>query len=43
MSATAMLLTDIAKALADQAEVDVTSVRIGPVDLGLPDKSEPTA
>jgi hypothetical protein len=41
--ATAMLLLDLARALADQARVDVTSVRIGPVDLGSPDKSELTA
>ena len=41
--ATAKLLVDIAHALADQANVDLTSVRIGPVDLGPPDDQRSTA
>jgi hypothetical protein len=40
--ATARLLVDIAKALADEASVDVKIVRIGPVDLGSPGTSEIT-
>ena len=43
MDATAKLLKDIAQALADRAKVHVSGVRIGPVDLGSPDKSEITA
>jgi hypothetical protein len=39
----AKLLVDIAQALADQSNVDVSSVRIGPVDLGSPDDQRPTA
>jgi hypothetical protein len=41
--ATAKLLLDIARALADQANVDLSSVRIGPVDLGSPDDQRATA
>jgi hypothetical protein len=41
--AAARLLQDLAQPLADQEQVDVGSVRIGPVDFGLPDKSETTA
>jgi stage III sporulation protein SpoIIIAA len=40
---TARLLRDIARSLADHENVDVAHIRIGPVDLGSPDKSEPTA
>ncbi len=36
MGTTAKLLFDIALALSDEAKVDVSSVRIGPVDLGAP-------
>jgi hypothetical protein len=35
--ATARLLLAIAQTLADQENVDVARVRIGPVDLGSPD------
>jgi hypothetical protein len=42
-NATAKLILDIARALADQANVDVSNVRIGPVDLGPPDEREITA
>jgi hypothetical protein len=41
--ATARLLRDIAQSLADHENVDVTRIRIGPVDFGSPDKSELTA
>jgi hypothetical protein len=41
--ATSVLLLDIAQTLADEASVDVSSVRIGPVDLGSPDDHRPTA
>jgi hypothetical protein len=41
--AAARLLRDLAQALADQEHVDVGSVRIGPVDFGLPDDQRPTA
>jgi hypothetical protein len=38
------LVGDIAKALADQARVDVATIRIGPVDFGHPmDGLEPHA
>jgi hypothetical protein len=37
------LLRDIAQMLADQANVEVTRVRIGPVDLGSPNESKATA
>jgi hypothetical protein len=40
--ATAKLLLNLAQALADQANVDVGRVRIGPVDLGSLDKSKIT-
>jgi hypothetical protein len=43
MDATARLLVDIAQALANQANVDVSSVRIGSVDLGQPDDHRSTA
>jgi hypothetical protein len=36
VAATAKLLVDIAQTLADQAKVDVTGVRIGPVHFGTP-------
>ena len=39
----AHLLRDIAHSLADQENVDVARIRIGPVDFGSPDKSEITA
>ena len=39
----ARLLVDIAQGLADQANVDLTSVRIGPVDRGPPDECKVTA
>jgi hypothetical protein len=39
----AKLLVDIAQALADQAKVDINSVRIGPVDFGSPDDQRSTA
>jgi hypothetical protein len=39
----AKLLGDIAQAIADQANVDVRTVRIGPVDFGSPDDHRPTA
>jgi hypothetical protein len=42
-AAVARILRDIAQSLADQEQVDVGRVRIGPVDLGSPDKSEITA
>jgi hypothetical protein len=42
-SAVARILRDIAQSLADQEQVDVGTVRIGPVDLGAPDKSKITA
>jgi hypothetical protein len=41
--AVANLLRDIAQSLADHENVDVTRIRIGPVDFGSPGKSEPTA
>jgi hypothetical protein len=41
--AVAHLLLNIAQSIADQATVDVSSVRIGPVDLRSTDKSELTA
>jgi hypothetical protein len=34
--AAASLLRDMAQSLADQEKVDVATVRIGPVDFGLP-------
>jgi hypothetical protein len=34
---------DIAQSLADQANVDVRTVQIGPVDLGTPDERQITA
>jgi hypothetical protein len=40
--AVSRLLTDIAQSL-DQENVEVTRVRIGPVDFGGPDRSEITA
>jgi hypothetical protein len=39
----AKLLLDIAQMLADQAKVDVSTVRIGPVDFGSPDDRRSTA
>jgi hypothetical protein len=39
---TAKLLLEIAQALADQAKIDVSSVRIGPVDLESPDDQRST-
>jgi hypothetical protein len=41
--AVAHLLHDIAQSLADREKVDLARIRIGPVDLGSPDKSEITA
>jgi hypothetical protein len=41
--AVAHQLRDLAKALADQENVDVARVRIGPVDLGSPDDHRSTA
>ena len=41
--ATAHLLRDLVQSLADQEQVDVRSVRIGPVDFGSPDDHRPTA
>jgi hypothetical protein len=42
--AVALLLRDIAQSLADQENVDVATVRIGPVvDFGQPDDQRPTA
>jgi hypothetical protein len=41
--AVAHLLLDIAHALADQANVDVRTVQIGPIDLGSPDDQRTTA
>jgi hypothetical protein len=41
--AVAHLLRDIAQSLANQEKVDLARIRIGPVDLGSPDKSEITA
>jgi hypothetical protein len=41
--ATAKLLIKIAEVLADQAKLDLGSVRIGPVDLGPPDDHRATA
>jgi hypothetical protein len=42
-AATAKLLLDIAQPLADETKVDVSSVRIGPVDFGSPDDHRTTA
>jgi hypothetical protein len=41
--AAARLLLDIAQTLADQANVEVSSVRIGPADFGSPDDHRSTA
>jgi hypothetical protein len=41
--AVARLVRDIAQALADEAKVDVSSVRSGPVDFGSPDDHRTTA
>jgi hypothetical protein len=41
--AVAHLLGDIAQSLADQENVDLARIRVGPVDFGTPDKSEITA
>jgi hypothetical protein len=41
--AAAQLLHGIAQSLADQENIDVATVRIGPVDFGSPEKSEVTA
>ena len=41
--AVAHLLRAIAWCLADHAKVDVSTVRIGPVDLGSPDDQRSTA
>ena len=40
--AVALLLRDIAQSLADRENVDVTRIRIGPVDLGSPDDHRST-
>jgi hypothetical protein len=41
--AAARLLRDIAQTLADQENVDVARIRIGPVDFGSPDDQRSTA
>ena len=42
-TAAALLLRAIAQKLADEAGIDVDQLRVGPVDLGPPDGSRPTA
>jgi hypothetical protein len=39
----ASLLRQIAQSLADQENVDLARIRIGPVDFGLPDDQRSTA